>query len=54
MTSMAVLFAVEEGAITLEEPAGPPGSTVRHLLAHAGGYDFDSRRCSPLRERRIY
>lgn len=55
MTSMAVLLAVEEGATTLEEPAGPPGSTVRHLLAHAGGYDFDSPKVlAAPGERRIY
>lgn len=33
----AVLVAVAEGHISLETPAGPPGSTVRHLLAHASG-----------------
>ena len=27
----------------LDEPAGPPGATLRHLLAHASGYAFDSR-----------
>ncbi len=37
----AALIAVEEGSITLDEPAGPPDSTVRHLLAHAAGYAFD-------------
>ena len=37
LTSLAVLVAVEEGTISLDEPAGPPGSTVRHLLAHASG-----------------
>lgn len=42
MSSLAVLLAVEEGATELDDPLGPPGSTVRHLLAHAGGYDFDS------------
>jgi CubicO group peptidase (beta-lactamase class C family) len=36
-TALAVLVAVEEGSIWLDEPAGPPGSTVRHLLAHASG-----------------
>lgn len=41
-TAIAVLIAVEEGSLTLDDPAGPPGSTVRHLLAHASGYDFDS------------
>ena len=41
-TALAVLLAVEEGATSLDEPAGPPGATVRHLLAHASGLDFDS------------
>ena len=41
VTAYAVLIAVEEGTVGLDEPAGPPGSTVRHLLAHASGYGFD-------------
>ena len=36
-TALAVLVAAEEGTIELDEPAGPPGSTIRHLLAHASG-----------------
>jgi CubicO group peptidase (beta-lactamase class C family) len=40
LTTYAVLIAVEEGTVTLDEPAGPPGATVRHLLAHAAGYGF--------------
>ena len=36
-TALAVLVATEEGTVELDEPAGPPGSTVRHLLAHASG-----------------
>ncbi|MGD0880717.1 MAG: serine hydrolase domain-containing protein [Acidimicrobiales bacterium] len=36
-TALAVLVAVEEGTLALDEPAGPAGSTVRHLLAHASG-----------------
>lgn len=36
-TALAVLIAVEEGSFSLDDPAGPPGSTVRHLLAHASG-----------------
>lgn len=43
LTSAAVLVAVEEGAVGLDDPAGPPGSTVRHLLAHASGLGMDSR-----------
>ncbi len=42
LVTMAVLVAVEEGTISLDEPAGPPGSTVRHLLAHASGLGPDS------------
>jgi CubicO group peptidase (beta-lactamase class C family) len=37
LTAYAVLIAVEEGAVELDEPAGPEGSTIRHLLAHASG-----------------
>lgn len=54
-TALAVLVAVEEEAVDLDEPAGPPGSTVRHLLAHASGlaFDEDSVLDQPGR-RRIY
>lgn len=38
-TALAVLVAVEEGTVDLDLPAGPPGSTVAHLLAHASGLD---------------
>jgi CubicO group peptidase (beta-lactamase class C family) len=41
-TALAVLVAAEEGVVDLDEPAGPPGSTVRHLLAHASGLPFES------------
>lgn len=44
LTGLAALVAVEEGAVELDEPAGPPGATVRHLLAHAAGYAFDQDR----------
>src|SRR2546423_9299147 len=40
-TALAVLVAAEEGVVDLDEPAGPPGSTLRHLLAHASGLPFD-------------
>ena len=42
MTALAALVAAEEGTIDLDEPAGPPGSTMRHLLAHASGLPFES------------
>jgi CubicO group peptidase (beta-lactamase class C family) len=55
LTAYAALIAVEEGAIELSEPAGPPGSTVRHLLAHASGLAFDEHRVmAPPGERRLY
>ena len=37
VTALAALVAAEEGTIDLDEPAGPPGSTIRHLLSHASG-----------------
>lgn len=42
LVALSVLLAVEEGALTLDDPAGPAGSTVRHLLAHASGLAPDS------------
>ena len=51
----AGLVAAEEGILDLDEPAGPPGATVRHLLAHASGLPFEGS--SPIArpgERRIY
>lgn len=55
VTAMAVLIAAERGLLALDEPAGPPGSTVRHLLAHASGLAFEGDRvlAAPGR-RRIY
>lgn len=41
LTAYAVLVAVEEGTVALDDPVGQPGCTVRHLLAHAGGYPFE-------------
>ncbi|HXO11083.1 MAG TPA: serine hydrolase domain-containing protein [Mycobacterium sp.] len=37
LVARAVQIAIEEGAVDLDTAAGPPGSTVRHLLAHASG-----------------
>jgi CubicO group peptidase (beta-lactamase class C family) len=54
-TALAVLVAAEEGVVDLDEPAGPPGSTVRHLLAHASGLPFEGT--APIAKpgaRRIY
>jgi CubicO group peptidase (beta-lactamase class C family) len=53
--ALAALVAAEEGVVDLDEPAGPQGSTVRHLLAHASGLPFEGD--APIAEpgrRRIY
>ena len=55
LTASAVLVAAEEDILELDEPAGPPGATVRHLLAHASGLPLDGE--APIArpgERRIY
>ncbi|MBT0565360.1 serine hydrolase [Williamsia sp. CHRR-6] len=41
LTAYAVLVGVEEGALALDTAAGPTGSTVEHLLAHASGLPFE-------------
>lgn len=54
-SAVAILVAAEEGIVDLDEPAGPPRATVRHLLAHTSGLPFD--RGAPISrpgERRIY
>ena len=51
----STLMAVENKVIALEEPCGPNGSTVRHLLAHASGLPFEQgARLAKPGERRIY
>jgi CubicO group peptidase (beta-lactamase class C family) len=55
VVAYAALIAAEEGTIDLDAPAGPPGATVRHLLAHASGLPFDGH--TPIAApgtRRIY
>jgi CubicO group peptidase (beta-lactamase class C family) len=54
-TAVAMLVAAEEGLVELDEAAGPPGSTFRHLLAHASGLPFE--RGAPIGrpgQRRVY
>jgi CubicO group peptidase (beta-lactamase class C family) len=41
VSALATLVAAEEGTVDLDEPAGPTGATVRHLLAHASGLPFE-------------
>lgn len=41
IAAWATLVAVEEAVVELDQAVGQPGCTLRHLLAHAGGYPFD-------------
>jgi CubicO group peptidase (beta-lactamase class C family) len=55
VATLALLVAAENGVVDLDEPVGPPGSTVRHLLAHASGLPFEGTRpITPPGRRRIY
>lgn len=55
VAALALLVAAEEGVVDLDARAGPPGSTVRHLLAHTSGLPFEGT--TPIArpgDRRIY
>jgi CubicO group peptidase (beta-lactamase class C family) len=55
LAAWATLVAVEEGIVTLDDPVGQPECTLRHLLAHAGGYPFEGAEpVAPPARRRIY
>lgn len=55
LVARAVQVAIEEGVVELDTPAGPPGSTVRHLLAHASGLAMlDGRVLAKPGTRRVY
>ena len=54
LTATAVLIAIQEEAVALDQPAGPEGSTVRHLLAHASGLGPEGRAIVRPAQRRIY
>jgi CubicO group peptidase (beta-lactamase class C family) len=57
MTTLAALAAVSSGRIDLDQPVPGAGEgvTLRHLLAHAGGFPFEPpARARPPGQRRIY
>lgn len=55
LVARAVQVAVEEGAIDLDHPAGPPGATVKHLLAHTSGLAMlDDKVIAKPGTRRVY
>jgi CubicO group peptidase (beta-lactamase class C family) len=55
LTALATWVAVEEGTVAWDDPVGPPGATLAHLLAHASGLapDGDTVLAAPG-TRRIY
>lgn len=56
LAAITVHIAIEEGTVALDDAAGPEGSTVAHLLAHASGLapDGDMQVLGPPGRKRIY
>ena len=55
LVACTTLVAVEDGTLDLDQPAGPEGATLRHLLAHASGLDpYTDRVLAEPATRRIY
>jgi CubicO group peptidase (beta-lactamase class C family) len=58
LAALAMLVAVEEEAVSLDDPADEqllPGATLRHLLAHASGVAPEKPlRSFPPAQRRVY
>lgn len=55
VTALTVLSAVRDGHVELDEAAGPEGSTIAHLLAHASGLSpADTTVLGPPERRRVY
>jgi CubicO group peptidase (beta-lactamase class C family) len=58
LAALAILVAVEEEAVSLDDPADErliPGATLRHLLSHASGYAPDRpMKAAAPGTRRIY
>jgi CubicO group peptidase (beta-lactamase class C family) len=55
VVAVAVWVAVEEGTVSWEDQAGPPGSTLAHLMAHASGLPYEGDRpIAPPGRRRGY
>lgn len=55
IVAWACMIGAEEGIISLDDPVGPDDGhhrTIRHLLAHAGGYGFNEGDSITAPERR--
>lgn len=55
VTGYASAIALQEGRVDLDDAAGPPGATLRHLLTHASGCFYESdATLQPPGQRRHY
>lgn len=55
LVAYTALIAIEEGVFELTTPAGPPGATVRDLLAHTSGLAFSQHKVvAKPGDRRLY
>lgn len=55
LVALTCMVGVDEGTVSWEERAGPVGSTLAHLLAHASGLPFEGQvPVAPPAQRRIY
>lgn len=54
LVSIALMVAVEEGSLHLNDLAGPSGSTIAHLMSHASGLGPKGEILAKPGERRIY
>lgn len=55
VTALTILEAAADGEISLDDAAGPPGATVRHLLGHVSGLGFEGTDVAfPVGTRRGY
>lgn len=55
LAALAVLVEVDRGSLDLDAATGPPGSTLRHLLAHTSGLAFgDEQVVEQPGRRRVY
>ena len=54
-TALAASVEVHEGAAGLDDPLGPPGATLAHVLSHSSGLGFEQNDAlSPVGTKRIY
>jgi CubicO group peptidase (beta-lactamase class C family) len=55
LTAIAIWIAAEEGTVSWDDPVGPPGATLAHLMSHSSGIaPDDDRVLARPGARRIY